>query len=143
MTSIASPADRPKIIVGVDTHKYAHVAVAIDHLGARIAACHVPANREGYARLDAWSASVGEVSAWGVEGTGSYGVGLASFLRRSGHRLVEVNRGDRRSRRNNGKTDTLDAEAAARAVLSGQAGAVPKTADGNVEMIRGGVRWSV
>lgn len=96
----------------------------------------MPANREGYAQLEAWAASLGRVSVFGVEGTGSYGVGLASFLCRTGHRVVEVNRGDRRSRRSNGKSDTLDAEAAARSVLSGQAVAVPKTADGTAEMIR-------
>ena len=136
MTSIAPGNHDRKIIVGVDTHKYVHVAVAIDLLGTRLADRHVPANREGYARLEAWAASIGRVSAWGIEGTGSYGVGLASFLRRSGHRIVEVNRGDRRSRRANGKTDTLDAEAAARAVLSGAATAIPKSADGTAEMIR-------
>ncbi len=84
----------------------------------------------------AWAATLGRVAAFGIEGTGSYGAGLASFLRRGGHRVVEVNRGDRRSRRNNGKTDTIDAEAAARSVMSGQASAVPKSADGTVEMIR-------
>ncbi len=136
MSSIAPSGERRKIVVGVDTHKYVHVAVALDQLGARLGDVHVPANREGYARLEAWAASLGRVSVFGVEGTGSYGVGLASFLRRNGHRIVEVNRGDRRSRRNNGKTDTLDAEAAARAVLSGAAIAVPKSADGTVEMIR-------
>lgn len=136
MTSIAPGAQDRKIVVGVDTHKYAHVAVALDHLGTRLGDRHVPANRESYARLEAWAASLGRVSAFGIEGTGSYGVGLASFLRRGGHRIIEVNRGDRRSRRNNGKTDTLDAEAAARAVLSGEAAAVPKSADGTVEMIR-------
>lgn len=128
-----------QIIIGVDTHKYAHVAVALDHLGARIAAQHVAANREGYAHLEAWAASLagnGRVVAYGVEGTGSYGVGLASFLRRTGHRVIEVNRSDRRSRRSNVKSDTLDAEAAARAVLGGQARAVPKSADGTAEMIR-------
>ena len=136
MTSMTPDALNRKIVIGIDTHKYVHVAVAIDHLGTRLGDYHVPANREGYARLEAWSASLGRVRAFGIEGSGSYGAGLASFLRRSGHRIVEVNRGDRRSRRNNGKTDTLDAEAAARAVLSGQAAAVPKSADGSVEMIR-------
>jgi hypothetical protein len=136
MTSIAPQTSDRKIIVGVDTHKYAHVAVALDSLGVRLGEQHISANREGYARLEAWAASLGKVRAFGVEGTGSYGVGLASYLRRTGHRIVEVNRGDRRSRRNNGKTDTLDAEAAARAVLSGTAVAVPKSADGTVEMIR-------
>lgn len=47
----------------------------------------------------------------GTQGTGSYGVGLASYLRRRGHRIVEVNRGDRRMRRANGKSDTLDDDA--------------------------------
>jgi transposase len=136
MASIAPKARDRKIVVGVDTHKYAHVAVALDSLGTRLGQQHVAANREGYARLEAWTAALGKVSAFGIEGTGSYGVGLAGYLRRSGHRIVEVNRGDRRSRRNNGKTDTLDAEAAARAVLSGTAEAVPKSADGTVEMIR-------
>ena len=136
MTSIAPGVVDGKIIIGVDTHKYAHVAVALDCLGARIGGLHVAANREGYARLEAWAAELGRAAAFGIEGTGSYGAGLASFLRRSGYRVVEVNRGDRRSRRNNAKTDTPDAEAAARSVLSGQAAAVPKSADGTVEMIR-------
>lgn len=136
---LTTPVASRQIIVGVDTHKYVHVAVAIDHLGARVAAQHVAANRQGYAQLEAWAAVLagnGRVLAYGVEGTGSYGVGLASFLRRTGHRVIEVNRGDRRTRRSNGKSDTLDAEAAARAVLGGQAIAVPKSADGTVEMIR-------
>ncbi|MDT0164193.1 IS110 family transposase [Actinotalea sp. AC32] len=143
MTSIAvEPAQqeaRRRVVVGVDTHKYAHVAVAIDQFGARLGACSVPANREGYAHLEAWAGALtagGRILAYGVEGTGSYGVGLASFLRRTGHRVIEVNRGDRRARRTNGKSDTLDAEAAARAVLGGQASAVPKSADGTAEMIR-------
>jgi transposase len=72
----------------------------------------------------------------GIEGTGSYGAGLTSAVRRAGHRVVEVNRGDRRARRANGKSDTLDAGLAARSVLAGQATAVPKTADGSVEMMR-------
>jgi transposase len=76
------------------------------------------------------------VEAFGIEGTGSYGAGLTSFLRRHGQRIVEVNRGDRRTRRQMGKSDTLDAETAARSVLNGSAGSVPKSADGLSEMIR-------
>ncbi len=72
----------------------------------------------------------------GIEGTGSYGAGLTSAVRRAGHRVVEVNREDRRTRRANGKSDTIDAETAARSVLAGQSKAVPKTADGHAEMIR-------
>lgn len=55
MTSIALDANNRKIIVGVDTHRYAYVAVAIDNLGTRLGEHHVPANREGYARLEAWA----------------------------------------------------------------------------------------
>ena len=83
-----------------------------------------------------WAQSLGKVEAFGIEGTGSYGVGLTSFLRRNGQRIVEVNRGDRRTRRQNGKSDTLDAETAARSVLNGNATSVPKSADGLSEMIR-------
>ncbi|WP_280507740.1 transposase [Nocardia flavorosea] len=74
--------------------------------------------------------------AFGVEGTGSYGAILASFLRRTGHKVVEAGRPDRRQRRLNGKSNTLDAENAARAVLAGFATATPKSADGGSEMIR-------
>jgi transposase len=116
--------------------KYVHVAVALDELGARLGELTISADRDGYATLAVWAEQLGRVGVFGIEGTGSYGVGLASFLRRRGHRIVEVNRGDRRLRRSNGKSDTLDAEAAARAVLSGEAAAVPKNADGACEMIR-------
>ncbi|MEU3099942.1 hypothetical protein ABZ690_35940 [Streptomyces sp. NPDC006967] len=61
---------------------------------------------------------------------------MTSFLRRNGHKVVEAGRPDRRLRRMNGKSDTLDAELAARAVLAGFATATPKTADGEAEMIR-------
>ena len=77
-----------------------------------------------------------EPEAVGIEGTGGYGVGLSRTVHRAGHRVVEVNRVDRRLRRAAGKSDTIDAEAAARAVLAGQATATPKTADGAVEMMR-------
>ena len=124
------------ILIGVDTHKAAHVAVAVTALGARVAACSAPADRDGYAALLAWARALGRVEAFGVEGTGSYGAGLTSFLRRHDVRVVEVSPGDRRTRRTNGKDDTLDAERAARALLAGTATAVPKTADGCSEMVR-------
>ena len=136
MSSISPETDRRKVIVGVDTHKHLHVAVAIDHHGALLGDLSVPADTGGYTQLEQWSQALGRIDRFGIEGTGSYGVGLTSFLRRCGHRIVEVNRGDRRSRRQNGKSDTLDAEAAARAVLAGTATTVPKTADGVSEMIR-------
>ena len=78
----------------------------------------------------------GRVAAFGIEGTGSDGAGLARAVRRAGHQVLEVNRGDRRTRRIAGKSDTVDAETAARSVLAGQSTAIPKTADGAVEMMR-------
>lgn len=129
-------ADARKIIVGVDTHKYVHVAVAIDTFGIRLEHRSFAADSGGYKDLIDWAERLGRVDAFGIEGTGSYGAGLTSAVRRQGHQVVEVNRGDRRVRRSNGKSDTVDAEAAARSVLAGTATAVPKTADGAVEMMR-------
>lgn len=79
---------------------------------------------------------MGTIEAFGIEGTGSYGVGLASFVRRNAVRVVEVSHCDRRKRRSAGKSDTIDAEAAARSVLAGIATALPKTADGAAEIVR-------
>ncbi|WP_245762832.1 IS110 family transposase [Microbacterium azadirachtae] len=83
-----------------------------------------------------WATGFGKIIAFGIEGTGSYGAALTSFVRRHGHKVIEVSRPDRRLRRLNGKSDTLDAENAAGSVLAGFATAIPKTADGVVEMIR-------
>lgn len=135
-TSIPPVEPTAKVIVGVDTHKLVHVAVAINLLGARLATISVSADRVGYAELIAWARTLGMIEAFGIEGTGSYGVGLTSFVRRHAICVVEVNHCDRRKRRNNGKSDTIDAETAARSVLSGIATAVPKTADGASEMVR-------
>ena len=79
---ISSSALRvPGIVVGVDTHKDEHIAVVIDKLGARIGQRNLPTTNTGYVGLEHWASSMGEVEAFGVEGTGSYGAGLARFLR--------------------------------------------------------------
>jgi transposase len=136
MTSIAPLEPSRRVIIGVDTHKHVHVAVAVDLLGVRLGDTLVSADTGGYSELRKWALSMGRVESFGIEGTGSYGAGLTSFLRRHGHRIVEVNRADRRTRREKGKSDTIDAELAARSVLAGNATTVPKTADGLCEMIR-------
>ena len=125
-----------EIVIGIDTHKHTHTAVALNALGARLGAMTVPVSRDGYRRIETWARAFGPVRAFGIEGTGSYGAGLSRALREAGHRVLEVNRPDRSARRRHGKDDTLDAEAAARAVLGGQATAEPKSGTSSVEMIR-------
>ena len=134
--SMTTQPQARKVIVGVDTHKHVHVAVAIDTWGIRLGDQSFVADSGGYQALITWAEAHGPIEAFGIEGTGSYGAGLAGTVRQAGHRVVEVNRGDRRTRRAAGKSDTVDAEVAARSVLAGQSTATPKTADGAVEMMR-------
>lgn len=136
MASIA--LDRGDVIVGVDTHKDQHVAVAIDGVGGLIdEPKFFDANNDGYAELLAWARSLGTVHVFAVEGCGSYGIGLVRFLRRHGHLPVEVSRPPRAgARRMSGKSDAIDAEHAARTALAGVGVVTPKLADGQVEAIR-------
>ncbi len=90
----------------------------------------------GYSDLERWSSNFGSIVAFGVEGTGSYGAGLSRYLTEEKHQVFEVNRPDRSTRRRFGKSDSIDAEAAARSVRAGMALGTPKSGDGNVEMIR-------
>lgn len=124
------------ITVGVDTHADAHVGVALDHLGRRLGEVVVQNELSGYGGLLEWALNFGELACVGVEGTGSFGAGLSRFLRSRGVWVVEVNRTSRQHRRRHGKYDAADAEAAAKAVLSGDATGEPKAADGQVEMLR-------
>lgn len=127
------------VVLGVDTHLDFHVAVAIDHLGRRLGELSVPTTAKGYERLLDWAEDFGPVRCAGVEGTSSYGAGLARHLRAMGVEVLEVERPKHRrrsSRQNVEKSDPSDAESAARAVLAGEASGVPKSGDGRVEMIR-------
>jgi transposase len=134
MTTMPQPVPT-RVTVGVDTHADIHVAVAKDSFGRRLDAISVPTTPAGYAELLGWARRLGQPDAWGIEGTGSFGAGLARFLRAQGQVVVEVNRPDRQARRRRGKSDPLDAEAAARAVQARE-GSIPKAGDGQVEMIR-------
>jgi transposase len=125
-----------RVTIGIDTHKDLHVAAARDQLGRRLGTTMAPATAAGYAQLLAWAQALGEPLAWGVEGTGSYGAGLARFLAAHGQRVWEVNRPDRAARRRRGKSDPVDADAAARTVQAGEAAGMPKAQDGAVEMVR-------
>ena len=92
--------------------------------------------RPGYARLLGWLGGFGTVALAGIEGTGSYGAGLARHVTAAGIRVVEVDRSDRQDRRRQGKSDPLAAVSAARAAQSGRARGAPKGRDGAVEAIR-------
>jgi transposase len=127
------------VILGVDTHLEFHVAVAVDNLGRCLGESSAPTTAKGYERLLSWAEDFGPVRCVGVEGTSSYGAGLARHLRACGIEVLEVERPERRRRsshRNFEKSDSSDAEAAARAVLAGEASGIPKSGDGHVEMIR-------
>ncbi|MFJ8002981.1 IS110 family RNA-guided transposase [Streptomyces fagopyri] len=129
-------ADRITVVGGVDTHTDFHQAAVIDVVGRHLATASFPTTPDGYRRLLEWMRQHGEVLTVGVEGTGSYGSGLARFLRSSEVAVIDVDRPDRKARRAHGKSDPVDAYAAATAVLSGRAHGRPKTRDGIVEAIR-------
>jgi transposase len=122
--------------VGVDTHLELHVAVALDHLGRRLDELTVPTTEAGYGELLRWAEALGNLERVGIEGAGSFGAGLARFLRKAGVEVLEVGRPKRRDERRSGKSDPIDAELAARAVLAGTAIGEAKDSEGTVEMIR-------
>ncbi len=128
--------DTRVITGGVDTHADMHVAAALDPLGGLLGVREFPATAAGYADLLGWLSGFGDLALVGVEGTGSYGAGLARYLAAARVRVVEVDRADRQDRHRQGKSDPLDAVSAARAALSGRAAGAPKGRDGAVEAIR-------
>ena len=130
------PENTTQVTGGVDTHQDNHVAAVVDEAGRILGSNSFPATPAGYRDLLTWMTSYGQVIKVGVEGTGSYGSGLCRHLTGEGVEVVEVNRPNRQMRRLRGKSDTVDAEAAARAALNGEASAAPKDRDGIVESIR-------
>jgi transposase len=126
---------RTAITGGVDTHADTHVAAALDPVGGLLGVGEFAATAAGYARLLGWLGGFGTVCLAGIEGTGSYGAGLARHFAAAGIRGVEVDRSDRQDRRRQGKSDPLDAVSAARAAQSGRARGAPKGRDGAVEAI--------
>lgn len=138
MSIVTHPPRIDNLLVagGVDTHSDVHVAAVIDHVGRELGHESFPTTPAGYRDLQCWLMSHGTLSVIGVEGTGTYGAGLTRQLTSSSFNVIEVDRPDRKARRFTGKSDPIDAYAAARAALSGRATTTPKTRNGNVEMIR-------
>jgi transposase len=108
----------------------------IDTAGRLLGHETFPATGAGYAQLLDWLIGFGRLLLVGIEGTGVYGAGLAGHLRGQGVEMVEVDRPDRKARRWQGKSDPVDAEAAARAALAARATGTPKDRDGAVEALR-------
>jgi transposase len=133
MTIVGNP---DAVVGGVDTHADVHVAAVVNHLGGVLGVESFTTTSNGYRQLVSWLRSHGELVLVGVEGTGSYGVGVSRYLQREGVTVVEVDRPNRQTRHRKGKSDPVDALAAARAALSGSATGSPKSRDGNVEAIR-------
>jgi transposase len=121
---------------GVDTHAEVHVAAAVDQVGRVLGTGSFPADPAGYAALLGWLAGHGQLARVGVEGTGSYGAGLARHLAAAGVTVLEVPRPDRARRRRHGKSDPVDAVSAALAALAGRDCGLPKSGDGPAESIR-------
>ena len=124
------------VIGGVDTHLDEHVAAVVDGVGGLIGVARFPVTPAGYRRLVAWMRGHGRVERVGVEGTGSYGAGLARHMLADGLVVLEVTRPNRQERHRNGKDDDLDAVEAVRAVIAGRALATAKTSTGNTEALR-------
>ena len=143
MTSMLHPAqssqadaDDTEVILGVDTHKDTHVAAVLNSVGALLDSRCFAATAAGYQQLLGWAQAFGTPRRAGVECTGSYGAALSRHLQAAGVQVLDVNQPDKATRRRRGKTDAIDAEAAARAVLAGRATATAKTGAGPVEMAR-------
>ncbi|MFI9367070.1 IS110 family transposase [Kitasatospora sp. NPDC053057] len=134
--SASQPQRDAEVVLGVDTHKDAHVAAVLTPLGAVLATEAFPASSAGYRELLDWAQSFGTLTRAGVEGTGSYGAALTRHLLSRDVQVFDVNRPDKAAQRQQGKTDTVDAQAAARAVISGRATARAKSGDGPVQIAR-------
>jgi transposase len=122
------------VAIGIDTHKDVHVAVALDGLGEQLDAFEAPATSAGYLALYRWAHELGE-PAFALEGTGSYGAGLARFLQAAGCAVYEAER-PKRSERRRGKSDLIDALLAARRLLTGERLGRPRVLSGPREDLR-------
>ena len=124
-------ADEVDYVVGVDTHLDEHVlAVVAAPSGAVLARRAVGANGRGYsAALRFAGEAAGGARVWAIEGTGSYGAGLARYLAGRGETVLEISRTPRAERRLRGKDDTLDAARTARAALASETLALPRSGE--------------
>ena len=124
------------LTAGIDTHSDTHHVAVINQYGKRVADKEFLAVASGYQKIIEFVQQFGPLAAVGVEGTGCYGAELTRQLMKAGITVIEVNRPNRKNRRQQGKSDPLDAYSAAEAVLSARATAEPKSRNNYVESIR-------
>ena len=135
-TKMTNSNERILITAGADTHKDTHTVAALDGTGRLLGVAEFAATAKGYRQVQQWLENFGEIDCIGIEGTGSYGAGLARDLTAASIRVVEVSCPNRQLRRRKGKSDPVDAESAARTALAGQALGTPKSQDGPIEAMR-------
>lgn len=128
--------DTERCVAGIDTHKDTHHVAVLDAVGRLLSDREFATTVEGYRQIVAFLRANGPIATVGVEGTGSYGAGITRVLTAAGFAVVEVVRPNRQARRAHGKSDPLDAQQAARAVLAGTDGSTPKSGTGDVEVMR-------
>ena len=129
--------DSARLIVGgVDTHRDVNVAAVVDMNGGVLGVESFATTADGHRRLGSWMSGFGTIERVGIEGTGSYGAGVARFFMRASVVVIEVDRPDRQKRRRRGKSDQLDAVEAARGALSGRCAGRPKSGDAHAEALR-------
>jgi transposase len=136
MPSITPEPAAVEVAGGVDTHQDTHTAAVIDLVGRVLGTQQFPATAAGYTAVLSWMRGFGRLLRVGVEGTGAYGAGLARRLHDEGVEVIEVDRPNRKTRRFQGKSDPIDAIAAAKAALAGERTGTPKQRDGRVEALR-------
>lgn len=116
-----------EFVVGVDTHKASYTAAVVSRAGAELEALAVASDAFGHQKLLAFAKRAGMGSRlWAIEGTGSFGRGLTTFLLEQGEAVAEIDRPARPARRNGAKTDALDATRAAREALGREHVAQPR-----------------
>lgn len=129
--------DSARLVVGgVDTHRDSNVAAVVDMNGGLLGVESFATTADGHRRLSSWMSGFGTIERVGIEGTGSYGAGVARHLSSAGVSVIEVDRPNRQKRRQHGKSDQLDAIEAARGALSGRCEGRAKSADAHAEALR-------
>jgi transposase len=136
MPSITPDDAAIEVVGGIDTHLDTHTAAVIDPIGRVLGTEQFPATAAGYHALLAWMRGFGPLQRVGIEGTGAYGMGLTRRLRDEQVEVIEVDRPNRKTRRFQGKSDPIDAIAAAKAALARERTGIPKQRDGRVEALR-------